>query len=117
MCAGPVFWDVADGQAVMTAYREFLPTAPERLGAFVGLKTVPMIDPFPAEHQGKPACAVISCFNGTAVDGVAAIAPLRDKLPEPLFDWTGEMPYPTYRGCSTRCSARPAVVLAGRLRR
>ena len=30
--AGPIFWDAKDAQAVMRAYRDFLPTAPEELG-------------------------------------------------------------------------------------
>src|SRR6185436_2220750 len=38
--AGPIFWDAAkDGRAVMRAFRDFLPSAPEDLGTFVGLKT------------------------------------------------------------------------------
>ena len=91
---GPAFWDIADAKAVMAAYRDFLPDAPEELSCFVGLKTVPMVEPFPAEHHGKPVCALISCFNGPADEGAAALAPLRDVLPPPLFDWTGEMPFP-----------------------
>ena len=38
--AGPVFWDFKHARTVMQKYREFLPGAPEELGAFVGLKTV-----------------------------------------------------------------------------
>lgn len=38
--AGPIFWEATHARAVMRAYRDFLPTAPEELGAFVGLKTV-----------------------------------------------------------------------------
>ena len=53
----------------MRAYRDFLPNAPEELGAFVGLKTVPSVDPFPASIWGKRACAIISCFNGPAEEG------------------------------------------------
>ena len=68
--AGPIFWDAAlHGKAVMAAYRDFLPTTPEDLGTFVGLKTVPSGDPFPKEHWGKRACAVISCYNGSAAEG------------------------------------------------
>src|SRR6187399_2163572 len=44
--AGPIFWDAADAFAVMRAYRDFITTAPEDLGIFVGLKTVPPTDPF-----------------------------------------------------------------------
>ena len=66
---GPVFWDFKHARTVMQKYREFLPGAPEELGAFVGLKTVLPVDPFPAEHQGKLACGVIACFNGPADEG------------------------------------------------
>src|SRR5258707_14518835 len=78
----------------MRKYRDFLPGAPEELGAFVGLKTVPPVDPFPAEHQGKRACAIIACYNGPAENGQASMAKLLDKLPAPLFNWMSGMPYP-----------------------
>ena len=96
--AGPVFWDATDAKAVMRAYREFLPKAPEELGAFVGLKTVPSTDPFPKEHWGKRACAVISAFNGSAADGEKAMAPLLNAVPPPLFNWMGTMPFPAMQG-------------------
>jgi len=97
--AGPIFWDAAaNGKAVMRAFREFLPNAPEDLGTFVGLKTVPPTDPFPKEHWNKRACAVISCFNGTEAEGRKAMAPLLDSLPEPLFNWMGMMPMPAING-------------------
>src|SRR5437764_14453522 len=44
--AGPVFWDLEDARTIMQKYRDFLPRAPEELGAFVGLKTVPPVDRF-----------------------------------------------------------------------
>jgi FAD/FMN-containing dehydrogenase len=97
--AGPIFWDAAaHGQAVMRAFRDFLPNAPEELGAFVGLKTVPPTDPFPQPHWNKRACAVISCFNGSEADGRKAMAPLLERLPAPLFDWMGMMPMPAING-------------------
>ncbi len=92
--AGPVFWDAKDAVQVMRAYREFLPDAPEELGSFVGLKTVPSMDPFPREGWGKRACAVISCFNGSVEAGERAMAPLLGQLPAPIFNWMGEMPFP-----------------------
>jgi hypothetical protein len=78
----------------MQTYRDFLPGAAEELGAFVGLKTVPPVDPFPAEHQGKRACAIIACYNGPPEDGQAVMTKLLGRLPPPLFNWLGEMPYP-----------------------
>src|SRR6188768_3362637 len=97
--AGPIFWDAKkDGKAVMRAYREFLPKAPEDWGVFVGLKTVPSMDPFPKEHWGKRACAIIGAFNGSAADGQKALAPLLSGLPAPLFNWMGDMPFPAING-------------------
>lgn len=96
--AGPIFWDAKYGRQIMAAYRDFLPTAPEDLGVFVGLKTVPSMDPFPREAWGKRACAIIGAFNGSEEDGRKALAPLLDKLPEPFFNWMGTMPFPAIQG-------------------
>ena len=63
--AGPIFWDAVHARQVMRAYRDFLPTAPEDLGIFVGLKTVPSIEPFPKEGWGKRACAIIGSLQRT----------------------------------------------------
>src|SRR6187399_1310019 len=79
--AGPIFWDAADAFAVMRAYRDFITTAPEDLGIFVGLKTVPPTDPFPQPHWGKRACAIIGAFNGTPAQGARAMEPLLSQLP------------------------------------
>jgi hypothetical protein len=92
---GPVFWDAKEhGKEVMRVYREFLPTAPEELGIFVGLKTVPPTDPFPKEHWGKRACAIIGAYAGATSEGEKLIAGLLQRLPAPLFNWIGEMPFP-----------------------
>jgi FAD/FMN-containing dehydrogenase len=91
---GPIFWDAAHAKAVMAGYRDFLPSAPENLGTFVGLKRVPSTDPFPREHWGRRVCAIISCYNGSAAQGEAALAPLLGRLPPALFNWMGEMPFP-----------------------
>lgn len=97
--AGPIFWDAAQhGKEIMCAYRDFLPNAPEELGVFVGLKTVPSMDPFPREAWGKRACAIISSFNGTEEDGRRSMAPLLEKLPAPFFNWMGVMPFPAIQG-------------------
>jgi FAD/FMN-containing dehydrogenase len=93
--AGPIFWDAVHAKVVMRAYRDFLPTAAEDLGIFVGLKTVPSMDPFPKEGWGKRACAIIGSYNGSAADGQRALAPLLEGLPPPIFNWMSEMPFPS----------------------
>ena len=92
--AGPIFWDAIHAQQVMRAYRDFLPGAPEELGIFVGLKTVPSMDPFPREGWGKRACVIIGSYNGSPADGQRLLAPLLETLPPPIFNWMGEMPFP-----------------------
>jgi FAD binding domain-containing protein/berberine-like enzyme len=92
--AGPIFWEAKHARAIMRAYRDFLPTAPEELGSFVGLKTVPSMDPFPHDHWGNRACAVISSYNGSPEDGEKALAPLLSVLPPPIFNWMSFMPFP-----------------------
>jgi FAD/FMN-containing dehydrogenase len=92
--AGPIFWEATHARAVMRAYRDFLPTAPDDLGAFVGLKTVPSMDPFPKDYWGRRACAVISCYNGPMVEGEQIMTRLLTSVPPPIFNWMGEMPFP-----------------------
>ena len=96
--AGPIFWDAVNAKTIMRTYRDFLPKASEDLGIFVGLKTVPSMDPFPKEGWGKRACAIIGIYNGTADAGKRALAPLLDALPAPIFNWMGEMPFPAMNG-------------------
>ena len=96
--AGPIFWDAAYAREIMRAYRDFLPKAAEELGIFVGLKTVPSMEPFPREAWGKRACALISSFDGSEADGRNVLAPLLGKLPSPFFNWMGVMPFPAIQG-------------------
>ena len=91
--AGPIFWDAKEAKKVIGAYRDFIANAPEELGLFVGLKTVPPTDPFPKEHWNKRACALIGAFNGPIEKGQTLMASLLEKLPAPLFNWMGEMPW------------------------
>jgi hypothetical protein len=92
--AGPIAWDQKHARTIMQRYRDFLPQAPEELGAFLGLKTVLSSAPFPNELWGKRMCLLMSCYTGPAEEGRKALAPLLDALPEPWFNWMGEMPYP-----------------------
>jgi len=93
--AGPIAFDQKHARTIMQAYREFLPTAPEELGVFVGLKKVLSSAPFPQEFWGKRICLVMSCFDGPEDKGKKALAPFLKSLPEPWFNWMGMMPYPT----------------------
>ncbi len=92
--AGPIFWDISEARQVMERYRDFLPTASEALCPFLAIKTVPSAAPFPQDIWGRRICAIISCYNGPAGEGEAAMRPLLEQLPEPIFAAVGEMPFP-----------------------
>jgi hypothetical protein len=91
---GPIIWDFAHARDVIRFYRDFLPSAPEELGVFLGLKKVPAADPFPREIWGTVICALVSCYNGDAERGAQVMRPIRDSLPQPLIDGTAPMPFP-----------------------
>jgi FAD/FMN-containing dehydrogenase len=92
--AGPIAWDQKDARNIMQRYRDFLPRAPEELGAFLGLKTVPSSAPFPQDFWGKRMCLLMSCYDGPEEKGRAALAPLVGALPAPWFNWMSSMTYP-----------------------
>jgi FAD/FMN-containing dehydrogenase len=92
--AGPIAWEQSHARAIMRAYRDFLPKAPEELGALVGLKKVPSTAPFPKEFWGARICLLVACYNGSEEQGRKALAPLLDALPPPALNWMGMMPYP-----------------------
>jgi hypothetical protein len=92
--AGPIFWLAKDAAVVLRTYRDFMQNAPEELGIFCGLKTVPPVDPFPREHWGQRACAVIGAYNGPAEEAQRVLAPLLDNVPAPIFNWMNTVPLP-----------------------
>jgi hypothetical protein len=92
--AGPIFWEVKQARHVMQWYRDFLPTAPEELCSFLGLKAVPSTQPFPRELWGRKIVTLISCYNGTPENGERAMQPIRQQLPGAILDGVGPMPFP-----------------------
>ncbi|MEZ5734181.1 MAG: FAD-binding oxidoreductase, partial [Novosphingobium sp.] len=92
--AGPIAFDQKHARTIMQKFHDFISSAPEDLGIFLGLKTVLSCDPFPKERWGKRMCLLMCCFNGSQADGTKALAPLLQELPEPSFNWMSMMPYP-----------------------
>ncbi len=92
--AGPIAFDQKHARTIMQHYRDFLPTASEELGIFLGLKTILSSAPFPEEFWGKPFCLLMCCYDGPEDKARAALAPLLGALPAPWFNWMSTMPYP-----------------------
>jgi FAD/FMN-containing dehydrogenase len=90
---GPTFWPVEQGAEVLSAYREFLPSAPRELNGFFAFHTVPPGPPFPEEIHLREVCGVVWCYVGGEQDAAEAMAPLLDALPEPLLHGVAAMPH------------------------
>ncbi len=100
--AGPIAWPQDHARAIMRGYRDFLPNAPEELCAFIGLKTVPSMPPFPEVFWAHRICLLMVCYDGSEKEGRKALAPLLEVLPPPALDWTGMTPFPAVQSMFDR---------------
>jgi FAD/FMN-containing dehydrogenase len=91
--AGPTFWSLDDTVDVMTAYRDFILTAPEQVNGFFAFLTVPPVPMFPEHLHLKPVCGVMWTSTGSAAQFEAASRAMR-SVRKPLLDHQGEMPLP-----------------------
>ena len=96
--AGPTFWPAEQGAEVLTAYREFLPSAPRELNGFFAFHIVPPGPPFPEAIHLREVSGVVWCYVGSEEDAARAMAPLLDSLPEPLMHGVAPMPHSTLQG-------------------
>ena len=96
--AGPTFWPAEQGAEVLSAYREFLPSAPRELNGFFAFHIVPPAPPFPEAIHLREVSGVVWCYIGSEEDAARAMAPLLDSLPEPLMHGVGPMPHSTLQG-------------------
>ncbi len=75
---------------VMTAFRDFMASAPQELSAIGVFWSAPEAPEVPEEWRGKPVLITLACYTGPAEQGEQAIAPLRN-LDQPIADLSGEM--------------------------
>ncbi|MEO7223271.1 MAG: BBE domain-containing protein [Devosia sp.] len=75
----------------MRWYRDFERTAAPEFYIFLGLQAIPSTAPFPEEHWNKKMCVLLVAHNGAGAE--ADVNAVRGKLPTPLFDWCGPLPY------------------------
>ena len=91
--AGPMFWPIDQLETTMKWYRDWLPEMPDDLYAFYLVAEVAAGDPFPKEIHGKKVCGLLWCYTGPKDQFDGIVQQARD-VAEPLFEFTGEMPYP-----------------------
>jgi FAD/FMN-containing dehydrogenase len=95
---GPTFWAAEQGTEVMSAYREFIGSAPRELNGFFAYHIVPPAPPFPEELHLRPVSGVVWCYVGAEDDAHKAMAPLLDNVPAPLMHGVQPMPHAMLQG-------------------
>lgn len=91
--AGPLFWPIDQLETTMKWYRDWLPGMPDDVYAFYLVAEVAAGDPFPKEIHGEKVCGLVWCYTGPKDQFEGIIQQARD-VAKPLFEFTGEMPYP-----------------------
>jgi FAD/FMN-containing dehydrogenase len=91
--AGPMFWPIEEHQTTLKWYRDWLPEMPDDVYAFYLVAEVPAGEPFPKEIHGRKVCGLVWCYTGLKDQFESFIQQARD-IARPLFEFTGEMPYP-----------------------
>jgi FAD/FMN-containing dehydrogenase len=95
---GPTFWAAEDAPEVLSAYREFLPSAPRELNGFFAFTVVPPAPPFPEALHMRNVCGVVWCYLGAEEGAAKAMAPLMSSLPEALLHGPQPLPHAALQG-------------------
>jgi FAD/FMN-containing dehydrogenase len=82
---------------ILAFLRDYMPDAPEDLGAAAAFVSAPP-EPFvPPEMHFKPISGVVVCWTGSQEEGEKVVAPIREAV-KPLMDMVGPMPYAALQG-------------------
>jgi FAD/FMN-containing dehydrogenase len=79
-------------RTVMTAWRDFIATAPDEATVDVLAWSIPAHPAFPEGLHGQPIIGIGGMYAGQAEEGERLFRPLR-ALAEPLLDMSGRTPY------------------------
>ncbi|GAA3317408.1 FAD-binding oxidoreductase [Arthrobacter ramosus] len=91
--AAIIIYGMEHAETVTKLYRDYMVTAPEEFGAFVGFHQGPPVPFLPEEWHGKPVCVVIGMWTGDPAEGAARWQPFLDVAPV-AGSLVGPMPYP-----------------------
>ena len=90
---GPMFFELADGPALLAFFNEFIESAPREYGGFPAFQIAPPLPFVPESRVGEPFLALISCWTGSAAGGESVLQRFRD-VAAPVAEHVGPMPYP-----------------------
>ncbi len=103
---GPMLFELADGEAILRYFREFIADAPREFGGFPGFQIAPPLPFIPENRVGEPFLLFVSCWTGSPERGEQILAGFRD-VAAPMAEHVGTMPYAALN------SAFDALVPAG----
>jgi len=94
---GPMFFDMADAEAVLRFYRDWIKNAPEAFGGFPAFQIAPPLPFIPESRHGETMLAFVACWAGPLDEGEAVLKPLHDVAPV-APEHVGPMPYAGFQG-------------------
>jgi FAD/FMN-containing dehydrogenase len=94
--AGAVFHPIEAAPALLRAFREFTPTAPEQSTFMLVFTQAPPAPFLPVHVHGQRVVALAWCWSGEPAQGERALAPLTG-FGEPLGKVGGVMPYAAWQ--------------------
>ncbi len=89
---GPMFFELADGAAILAYFRDFIRTAPREYGGVPAFQIAPPLPFVPESRVGEPFVAVVSCWTGSAAEGEQIFDGFR-QIARPVAEHVGAMPY------------------------
>jgi FAD/FMN-containing dehydrogenase len=89
---GPVFYPGDQAEAVLRAWRDWLPGVPDELTTLVNLLTAPPAPFLPEEWHGRPLVAIVAAHCGHAEAAERDLRAMRQIAP-PVADLIGPIPY------------------------
>lgn len=91
--AAIIFYSIDQARDVAAFYREYIASAPEEFGAFLGFHQGPPVPFLPEQWHGRPMCVVVGMWTGDEAEGPARWQPFLDIAPV-AGSMVGPMPYP-----------------------
>jgi FAD/FMN-containing dehydrogenase len=93
MFCGPAYPEERADE-IISLWRDFMKTAPDRLSGLAEFSTVPSDASIPEHAWGRRVVALAHVYDGPADEGERVVAHLRN-FADPLVDFSGRMPYRT----------------------
>jgi FAD/FMN-containing dehydrogenase len=94
---GPMFFELKDGPAILSFYRDFIADAPEQFGGFPAFQIAPPLPFIPEDRHGEPFLAFVACWAGPLDEGERIVGKIKDVAPV-VAEHVGPMPYPALNG-------------------